>query len=248
MCLAILTDGNLPVDNLKIGLKNNPDSWGIGYSVKNAKSNFAISKGLKANDFVPAFTAALNDRRRISDMLIHFRIRTHGTRSIENAHPFRVSDHSLLIHNGMISNLETTGSESDTARLAACLSVIPEDILYTNGVFDMLEVIAGYGNKFVLLRRDGSPYIVNESLGHWIAGTWYSNRSYEAYKAPAPPPKATQHQYNPGTYFQADKTGNPSIFNGTPFWNTDDEELTAYERNKIADMTDDEFREYMTQV
>jgi hypothetical protein len=120
-------------------------------------------------------------------MAIHFRLATHGDSTIANVHPFRMDEHTMVIHNGMLP-IETKGTRSDTA-------IFVEDVLPKLGslwfdddhMHDLVDAYCtnGYANKLVVLTDNPNAthraYIVNSSAGNWNEDKtiWFSNRSHE---------------------------------------------------------------------
>jgi len=177
MCIAILKPKNRQVKKatLKRCFESNPDGAGFMYA-KDKK--LYIEKGFMSfNAFYEKYTELDLSPHQT---LIHFRIKTHGAISKDNCHPFIVSDRIGFIHNGII-DIDTKGNESDTMAfnreylkrindLDRCISNV--------GIQDLLSDRIG-GSKLVFLDNLGRTNIINEDLGVWDRGIWYSNRSYK---------------------------------------------------------------------
>lgn len=86
---------------------NNPDGWGI-MSVIDGK--YQIVRSMQSFDI---FEKSLADFSPEVVRAIHFRIRTRGDISINNVHPFRVSDNLWMMHNGTL-DIDSTATESDS--------------------------------------------------------------------------------------------------------------------------------------
>lgn len=107
-------------------------------------------------------------------IVIHWRYGTSGGKTVENCHPFRLRDKSLMCHNGILPG-RWEGGKSDTRQLSEMLPPDPEEQLAELRLWSE----AG-GGKFVLMRPSGAVEIVGEDLGHWEGGIWYSCPTYRA--------------------------------------------------------------------
>ena len=180
MCIAIFKPKGKEIskDILRTCHESNPDGGGFMF---NHESTLHIQKGfMRFNDFWNSFKK-INSVKY--DMLIHFRIKTHGAISKANCHPFLVSEEIGFIHNGII-DIKTKGTESDTM-------AFNERIL--KNVFDLRSVIQSKGiqeliadyighSKLVFLDNQNKHTIINEHLGTWDNGSWFSNDSFEECK------------------------------------------------------------------
>lgn len=179
MCLAILrTSGaTIPEDAIRQGWISNSDGGGFAY-VKNNKVQ--VSKGfMKLVDFLEAYNKAVKENHS-SPFLIHFRIRSQGDTSPDNTHPFVIPT-GAMIHNGTIDG---TGAHygkgpSDTKLFVDKFKdSLNYDFLNENK--PALNTVLRF-NKLVFLFNDSKHLILNESLGKWNQGVWYSNNSYIPY-------------------------------------------------------------------
>jgi len=180
MCLLIYAQPNsAPTKkSLRRAAVQNPD--GFGFAINNGKQ-VLYGKGMDIEDTIKEFFA-VRERFPDSHALFHLRITTHGATNLDNCHPFVVDDGIVLAHNGMLPIKEENG-KSDTRQFA-------EEWLPTMGVKEMLDTPEGFtdlekfatGSKLAILSSnpllDQPYYIVNEHLGHWKDGVWYSNNSY----------------------------------------------------------------------
>lgn len=177
MCLAIVKPGsvNVPEEHLAAGWQANSDGGGFAY-VEDGKVQF--QKGfLKYQDFLTAYKAT-SERLPNSPFLIHFRIASMGAKGADNTHPFPVPG-GALIHNG---TLDGTGAKYNDGPSDTCLfaekfgAYLTHDVVKDNK--DKFDSAANH-SKIAFLYDDGRYAIVNEKLGGWNEGVWYSNRSYE---------------------------------------------------------------------
>lgn len=106
--------------------------------------------------------------------VVHLRNTTVGTTSLDNCHPFTIPT-GYMMHNGTIFSLkEYQSKQSDTAKLARILM----NTSYTkiSDVAPLLQCIIGDTiNRLVFLEDSGEVTIINEDLGIWDEGVWYSN-------------------------------------------------------------------------
>jgi hypothetical protein len=104
-----------------------------------------------------------------------------------------VDDKHAIIHNGTITKIKIAKDDrrSDTKIFATeYLANLPEGWEHNGVIAELIEEFIGY-SKVCMLSVDTGITIFNESMGHWLDGIWYSNKSYikatYTYKAPAAP-------------------------------------------------------------
>jgi glutamine amidotransferase len=168
------------VDSLAIGSQNNPD--GFGYAV-HAGTHIVKGSGLNFDAVLDNFlkTRAIHS----GPALFHSRITTHGGTNINNCHPFQVGKdtNTVVAHNGMLPIAARNGM-SDTAIFAKELfpSWGGASTLNSKKTRKKLSKFAD-GSKLVFLSTNPDVqedyYIINEDLGHWNEGVWWSNNSYK---------------------------------------------------------------------
>lgn len=183
MCLAILKPGNasVPEEHLRQGWIHNSDGAGFAY-IK--KGKVQIKKGFSyLKDFLDAYEETVKKFPK-SPMLIHFRIRSQGDRTPENTHPFRING-GALCHNGTINGTNTVfnSGPSDTRVFAEKLDGKVDKKVLADHKADWDKALDW--NKVAFLFDDGSFHIINEHMGHWRDGVWYSNNGYERSGLPA---------------------------------------------------------------
>ena len=180
MCIAIYKprDKEISKDILKICHESNPDGGGFMF---NHDNTLHIEKGfMRFDDF-------WNSYKKIDsikyDMLIHFRIKTHGAISKANCHPFLVSEKIGFVHNGII-DIKTKGTESDTMafneRILKNVNDL-HDVIKSKGIQALIANSIGH-SKLVFLDNENNHTIINEHLGIWEDGSWFSNDSFESCK------------------------------------------------------------------
>lgn len=175
MCIAILKpkDKTISKEILEACHDINKDGMGFAY-VNDGK---VIIK--KFMDFKKFYKEYLNVEN-LSNMLIHFRIATHGNVEVDNCHPFRLNDRMALIHNGIISGYGSkTKNKVDTQDfIEKVIGKISYKMWKNPSYRELVGDAIGY-SKFCILDNQDNYYIINEKKGSWVDGVWYSNNSYK---------------------------------------------------------------------
>ena len=178
MCIAIYKEAGkiISKESLLQCYKANPD--GAGFLFNNG-TELVIQKGFFTFDSFYEAYQPLEDKQ----MLIHFRIKTHGIVKEENCHPFFVNDELGFIHNGVITSHGSDPLLSDTRDFnEKILQPLVEEFgttIINNPVMQrVLEDYIGW-SKLVFMNVDGSYKIFNEHKGVWDNDVWYSNSSYK---------------------------------------------------------------------
>jgi predicted glutamine amidotransferase len=180
MCIAILnTKGaTLKKQLLKNCWDNNGDGAGMLYI--NDYGMMEVFKEMKSFD---VFYDKYSEVKRMygkRNIVLHFRISTHGGITESNCHPFMVHQDLGFVHNGMIYNVPTSKVHSDTYMFnEVILQKLKEGFEYDEDILDMIEVYIGSGSKLIFLNAQDDWAIVNEKAGHWAMDCWFSNSSYK---------------------------------------------------------------------
>lgn len=180
MCIAILNtkQTTLKKQLLRNCWENNGDGAGILYINNDNKLEFFK----EMNDFNTFYDKYIDVRSKYGkrNMVLHFRISTHGKVNTTNCHPFIVNDSLGFVHNGMIYDVPTSTEYSDTYMFnESILKNFVSGFEYNETIMEMLEVFIGSGSKLVFLNDNNDFFIVNEQAGHWNLGCWFSNSSYK---------------------------------------------------------------------
>ena len=179
MCIAILNKkgATLKRELLKNCWDNNGDGAGLLYIDNNKQMN--TFKELKSFDvFYQEYTRVKKSYGK-RNIVLHFRISTHGKIDETNCHPFLVNDNLGFVHNGMIYDVPTSKDYSDTYMFnETVLKNFTEGFEYNEIILDMIESFIG-SNKLVFLNSNNDFAIVNEKAGHWSNDCWFSNNSYK---------------------------------------------------------------------
>lgn len=180
MCIAILNtkQTTLKKQVLKNCWENNGDGAGMLYIDNDNK--LQVFKEMK--DFNTFYNKYIDVRSKYGkrNIVLHFRISTHGRVNETNCHPFLVNDNIGFVHNGMIYDVPTSTEFSDTYMFnESILKNFKDGFEYNETMLDMLETFIGGGSKLVFLNDNDDYFIVNEKAGHWSLGCWFSNSSYK---------------------------------------------------------------------
>lgn len=178
MCMLIYKPAGKIIAPETLGICAESNRNGIGYAVardgelelwKSARDYKEGLERIQALQSVPA--------------IIHFRLATHGDINDDNTHPFFVDGDTrdmVAAHNGIIS-IESSKEKSDTRMFIEHVLANLRHEWWTSPVLvGQLESLLGRGNKFALLRADGTPILLNEKSGEWSDGIWYSNSGYRS--------------------------------------------------------------------
>lgn len=178
MCVAILSKpgASVPNDMLWKGWTVNKDGAGFAY-VHDGK--VIIKKGFMSyNDFQTAYRAAVEQFGEDSPMLVHMRIKTVGSVTAKNCHPFKIKN-GAMIHNGTLfyptgeaGKVDKSDSRLFAEKMYNILQL--EDVVRTEKEF---LYAFGRTNKMAFLYDNKDYAILNEESGMWIDDVWYSNGS-----------------------------------------------------------------------
>lgn len=175
MCIAILNlTGKIDRDILQRCWNANKDGAGMAY-LQNGK--IQIFKVL--NSFESFWNAYDKRRDKVTGpFMLHFRIKTHGLTNLDNCHPFKLSHNSAMCHNGIISNEATDGQLSDTRLfIQNVINGLPKSWLKNQSIIRLIEGYIGYSKLIIL--EGNKWHIINEDMGTWDDGNWFSNDSYK---------------------------------------------------------------------
>lgn len=176
MCIAILNTkktGRLPQSYIKNSWENNNMGAGLLWTEKNKLNVF---KTYDYDDYILKYNQ-LRDNNDVGNIVLHFRIATSGYDGEHNLHPFLVNDNLGFVHNGVISGLGNKHF-SDTYEFNDMLKKFKHNFLNCEMTKYFISEYIGY-SKLVFLNSNDKYTIINEGLGKWVDGSWYSNDSYE---------------------------------------------------------------------
>jgi glutamine amidotransferase len=184
MCLLTFAPAGVHLDPERLWQASLNNPHGFGFAVRTQKG-IIRSRGMNFEKVYDNYVSTLSKYH--GDSMFHHRFATHGTVNKQNCHPFYVGNDkdTLLGHNGIIPIEIPKGDvRSDTRYFSEVL--MPEHggvaMLDNPEYVTYLEKAIGY-SKLVIMTNSKSAnspfYIVNENLGDWDDGAWWSNTSYE---------------------------------------------------------------------
>lgn len=179
MCLIIFTPNikhaTIRRNVLERGFWRNDDGAGMAYV---RAGQLVISKPFMTFDaFHSAYQRALSTMDRQSALLIHFRRGTCGPNNATNTQPLSVYGGQLVMaHNGVFGHLSDHKSEiSDSVALSRMIRRVGWTFPFKKACVEMLDMLCDRSSKLVFLSNRGQYKIINEQLGKWRGGCWYSD-------------------------------------------------------------------------
>lgn len=161
--------------------RSNPDGAGFMYpSVE--RNRLVVDKGHMTLEAIKTAFATIPEGVPVA---LHFRIKTHGLKDEANTHPHWVwPDEVAIAHNGVLAlGAPADSTESDTARFARLvLPGLPKQWWKNAGLVHLVEEYLGRSNKMVVMDKTGSVKVLNEELGSWEQGVWFSNQTFRSYR------------------------------------------------------------------
>jgi hypothetical protein len=151
----------LPLDTIQNEKYYNKDGSGIAYIEDN---KIMILKSFDY-DVIESKVRELEDTNK--RFIVHFRMTTAGTNSIENIHPFKINDNLVMFHNGTIKAFKGNKDKSDTRLFAEYLRGLGvetlQDIITIKA--DIIQLIGTTYDKLVFMDNLGNIEIINDYLG-----------------------------------------------------------------------------------
>ena len=179
MCIAILNTkkaGRLPKKQIQNSWDNNDMGAGLLW---NKDGKLSVFKTYEYEEYIEKYNE-LRDDKSIGNIVLHFRIATSGYNGEHNLHPFLTNDNLGFVHNGVIKGLGNK-SFSDTYEFNDMLKKFSHNFLACDMSRFFISEYIGY-SKLIFLDNKDKYTIINEELGKWSSGNWYSNDSYKEYK------------------------------------------------------------------
>lgn len=174
MCIAILnTKSTLPTKYIKNSWDNNNQGGGLLFVRAGKLDTF---KTYEYKEFLSKYMELRKDKK-IKTIVLHFRIATSGFEKFVNLHPFLVNSKLGFVHNGIISGLGNK-EKSDTWEFNEILKKLPLNFLRNESIKELLSNYIDY-SKLIFLDDNNGHTIINEGLGIWEGGNWFSNDSYK---------------------------------------------------------------------
>ncbi len=178
MCIAILNTkkgGRLPKNQIQNSWDNNDMGAGLLWSKDNKLNVF---KTYEYDEYLDKYNE-IRDDKSVGNIVLHFRIATSGYNGEHNLHPFLVNNDLGFVHNGVIKGLGNK-SFSDTYQFNDMLKKFGHNFVGCEMTKYFISEYIGY-SKLIFLDSKDRYTIINEDLGKWNSGNWYSNDSYKQY-------------------------------------------------------------------
>ena len=209
MCLIVVKphDVELPPEKyLRFGANRNSDGGGLAYLKKGTKV-IKLKKDFENTDELIDYMKA--NVAKEDDLIIHFRIATHGEKDAGNRHPFPLSKDEdelrstelecteIAAHNGVLTQYSRADDTklSDSQRFIA--DVLSDNSVKKNLKSDGIQMLINDflgGDRLVVLKNNRHLLLFGEF--HEEDGISYSNTGYKPYTTTYPPYDNTR----PGTY------------------------------------------------
>jgi len=185
MCLLTVFTPDAEIDSRRMyeASLNNPDGFGFAMLIGDHITRF---RSMDYNETIGTF-AELRDNNPGCWAVFHHRFSTGGGETVENCHPFTWShdERIMVAHNGVLP-IKPGRRKSDTRIWAEHnLGDVDPAMLDDTDWWTKTESWMGSSKAaFLSVHPDTeyAVYIMNEHLGHWEDGVWWSNRSYEMWR------------------------------------------------------------------
>lgn len=180
MCIIIVANKNkkIPNEHIKLASELNCDGFGMSASVNN-KLFVYKSISMNSDDIIKLY----NSIRQVAtgDIVLHFRLATHGDVSDKLCHPFYVKKDLVMFHNGVIRDSvsgysEHNKNESDTtAFVNNVLKNFKKGFQNNKTIMNMIGTSVGEYNKLCFLDSTGNTTYTSSSKWVEYNGILYSN-------------------------------------------------------------------------
>lgn len=201
MCVIVHKSKGIDIteETLRLCWQHNPNGAGFMYW----DNGLVIKKGFMK--FKAFYENYLLSKPHDKEIVIHFRLASHGLISPEQTHPFQVQDMGI-VHNGIITiadekEIEVKGGQSDTMLFCKILAKLPEHFLDNEGIKELIsQFLIANLSVVVIMRRNGKV----EKLGSLTEefeedGCWFSNNYWQImYKK-----DSIKDEYNSWPHIQA---------------------------------------------
>jgi predicted glutamine amidotransferase len=168
MCIIIWSpEGSIPREHVVNAMLCHQDGW--GFAVATGK-RVVTYKTTNFKDFLKAWFERVD-----GPVMLHARRASHGRVNKANCHPFRMKHHPLVVaHNGIIPRFGHDTLSDTRDFIDKVLEPMPSWFLEDEEIREVVSRAIGM-SKMLFLQEDASVTILNEHLGTWFEGRWYSN-------------------------------------------------------------------------
>jgi len=142
-------------------------------------NKLVIKKAMDLTTAMEMFYPDHDKYKNDSPFVLHWRIGTHGIKSIDNVHPFSITEREAVVHNGIIKiDIPAGDSRSDTRVFVdEILKRLPEGWQAHAAMRELVRSYIGY-SKLAFLDTDRKVNIINSSMGTWNDERWFSNNTF----------------------------------------------------------------------
>jgi hypothetical protein len=114
------------------------------------------------------------------DVVIHFRMATHGDTTMRNVHPIHVNSRLALVHNGILDGFSIKDERSDTRQFVdTILKAMPNDwYKEDNAAWNTISLLTA-GSKMIFMDSQGLVRIMHKDAGWPKEGNWFSSMSWK---------------------------------------------------------------------
>jgi hypothetical protein len=184
MCIIVAVPAGVASpkrQHLETAWESNKDYGGAMWINENGRIN--IGKWKEKDEIIDNFYLMLEKYGKDSPVVLHLRNATDGSVTLDNTHPFRLNNKSAFCHNGRIVKCIPTGkfkdkNYSDTRVFRdQILRYMPSE--WTPGIRLLLEEYIGKSSRIAWMDVTGNLVLLNEALGEWVNGVWFSNDYYK---------------------------------------------------------------------
>lgn len=164
---------------------------GIGFAFNKPGEKVVICKGFQnVKNMIKMFDTFNITKEH--NLLVHFRLATHGKKDEGNCHPFPLTNDfgdmrflhcacdTAIAHNGVFGGMKQSNTNSDTMKFISTVLASPEIIsnLESKSVKELIRGYCGYSSKLAFLRVAGMTTIGDFEEDK---GIFYSNSQYKSW-------------------------------------------------------------------
>jgi len=242
MCVIVHQPKGAHLDKERAARLWSRNNDGGGFAFIDDDRSIQVVKEMEFASFWASFELARSEYPK-RDFLLHMRIATHGAVVPDNVHPFRVNEHTVMAHNGILHKVTAQSSDemSDTRIfIDKVLPSLPEGWLDNPILVDMVQEWIGVGNKLMFLTSDPNlqknVYILNKARGSKADKMWFSNNI----GVPKPPPPSAHSRVTGFGYGRGSEDYNYlDRHRGTA--NQRLRTRTVYTEGRVVELSEDEY-------
>lgn len=169
MCIIIVKPYNqvIPETVLEKSLSQNQDGFGLyAYS---PEMGGKVYRTIHYNNYFKPQIDKYNKEEYF--LIAHYRLTSAGNNNLKNVHPFNIRKGWWMFHNGHFEHAYYHRFKSDTNIVSDALKKIKYPDQNIPAICHMMDNMTD--SRLVFVKND-DYHIVNEPLGKWSGGIWYS--------------------------------------------------------------------------